>query len=92
MSKANFILCDDGSFLHIRNITRLFLAEDTITKGCSIKAGMIGAAMPFMVADFANRAIATVALQELIYAIEGKACETTPSKHSPDERRHQDRS
>ena len=68
---TEFILCEDGSFLHIRNITRLFLAEDTITKGCSIKASVIGPAMPFLVADYDSRDAAATSLQELINLIEG---------------------
>lgn len=71
-----FVLCEDGSYLYIRNITRLFLAEDTITKGCSIKASVIGPAMPFLVADFESRAVAALHLHALIEQIEGTRHET----------------
>lgn len=72
MAKVKFIRCSDGGFLYLKNITRLFLAGDTITQGCSVKASVIGPAMPFVVADYENRLEAEASLQALVDLVEGE--------------------
>lgn len=72
MAKNRFILCEGGSgYLLIRNITRLFVQADEITREAVIKASTVGPAMPFTVAKYENKLTADLALQELITAIEG---------------------
>lgn len=64
--KSKFILCEDGSYLHIKNITRLWVAEDAITRRGQIKASMIGPAMPFTVSEHDTKDSAAMALQALV--------------------------
>ena len=67
---AKFILCHDGSYLAIRNIIRLYVEEDTITRQGAIKASTIGPAMPFKVAEYDTKEDATLMLQGLILQAE----------------------
>lgn len=70
MVKCKFIRCENGSYLLIRNITRLFVQTDEVRRTGVIKASTIGPAMPFTVAQYDNKLTAEVALQELIDRIE----------------------
>ena len=70
MAKSKFIRCENGNYLLIRNVTRLFVQADEISKTAVIKASTIGPAMPFEVARYDNKLSADVALQELIDRIE----------------------
>lgn len=70
-SRAKFIMCEDGSFLKIKNITRLWTEEDAISRRGAIKASMIGPAMPFTVAEFNTKSDAAMALRALIDLAEG---------------------
>jgi hypothetical protein len=72
MPNLQFIMCEDGSYLHIRNITRMWVAEDTITRRGEIKASMIGPAMPFTVAEYDTKDRAAQALLALVTEIEGE--------------------
>ena len=70
MSMHRFIHCEDGSFLLVANITRIFITEDTITKTSEIKASTLGPAMPFTLGRYDGRLNATLALAEIITALE----------------------
>lgn len=72
MYKPKFILCENGSYLLIRNITRLFVQVDEIKKTAVIKASTVGPAMPFVVAEYASKTAADLALLELVDQIEGR--------------------
>jgi len=69
--KSRYILCEDGSYLHVRNVTRLFVVEDGVTRRGNIKASVIGPAMPFTVAEYDTQHEAELALQALIAQLEG---------------------
>lgn len=68
--RSKFILCENGSYLLVRNITRLFVQTDEIKRTGVIKASTVGPAMPFVVASYDNKLAAKVALQELVDRIE----------------------
>jgi len=68
---AKFIYCTDGSYLNVRNITRIWVAEDTITARGVIKASTIGPAMPFTVAEYETGDRAAEVLRNLIDLVEG---------------------
>jgi hypothetical protein len=70
--RSKSIHCEDGGYLLVRNITRLFLAVDTISREATIKASVIGPAMPFTVAKHSTSAIARNHLEDLIDMIEGE--------------------
>lgn len=70
--KSKFILCEDGSYLKVKNITRMWAAEDAITRRGTIKASMIGPAMPFTVSEHDTKDRAAQALQALVALVEGE--------------------
>lgn len=70
MAKSMFIRCENGNYLLIKNITRLFVQADEITRKATVKASTIGPAMPFTVAQYDNKNLAEIALTELIDRIE----------------------
>lgn len=68
-----FIRCENGSFLLIRNITRLFVETDNIKKTAAIKASTVGPALPFTVATYDNTNQADTGLYMMVNWIEGNA-------------------
>lgn len=64
-----FIRCEDGSYLHVRNITRLAVQTDYDDKS-RIKAHHNGPAMPFTVAQFETSREAQNWLRDLVDRLE----------------------
>lgn len=64
-----FIRCEDGSYVHVVNITRLAIETDYSDKS-TIKAHHNGPSMPFPVAKFDTRKDAQTWLMDLINRIE----------------------
>lgn len=64
-----FIRCEDGSYIHIRNITRLAIQSEYNDKA-TIRAHHNGQAMPFTVAQFETTRHAEAWLMDLVERIE----------------------
>lgn len=67
---VRFIKCDDGSYLYVRNITRVFITTDVTDENAIIKASVIGPAMPFTVTKYPDKHQAELALVDLILRLE----------------------
>lgn len=64
-----FIRCEDGSYVLVRNVTRLSIDTDYDDKS-RVKAHVIGPAMPFTVATFSARKDAQLWLLDLVERLE----------------------
>lgn len=65
-----FIRCEDGSYVYVKNVTRLSVETDTLSDKSKIKAHHNGPSMPFTVADFETRREAEMWLLDLVDRIE----------------------
>lgn len=65
-----YIRCDDGSYLAVRHVSRLFVQEDVTTDTGVLKASIPGPAHPFTVAKYDSARDAQIALLDLIERIE----------------------
>jgi len=72
-----FIRCEDGSYVHVRNVTRLSV-EVTYDDKATIKAHHNGPSMPFTVAEFGTSRDASSWLMDLIDRIECAAPAVRP--------------
>jgi len=74
-----FIRCEDGSYVHVRNVTRLSV-EVTYDDKATIKAHHNGPSMPFTVARFETSRDANSWLMDLVDRIECAAPAVRPRK------------
>lgn len=69
MTRIKFIRCEDGSYVYVRNLTRLSLSTDYDDK-TKIKAHTVGPAMPHVIASFDSAKDAQFWLMDLVDRIE----------------------
>ena len=83
--RNKFIRCEDGSYVHVKNVTRLSLQTDFHDQ-TKIMAHHNGPGMPFPVAEFSARKDAQLWLTDLIERIEFGTPEPRMPKPGPSPR------